>query len=67
MSSSDPTCFTVVFEDPSELPSTQDLRTALQKGTDEVKLETLRKIIVATLNGSPHVRVVWLACMKCLY
>ena len=56
MSSSDATCFTVVFEDPSELPTTQELRNALQKGTDEVKLETLRKIIVATLNGSPHVR-----------
>ncbi|KAF8488690.1 putative coatomer complex beta chain [Gautieria morchelliformis] len=54
MSSSDSTCFTVVFEDPSELPTTQELRAALQKGTDEVKLETLRKIIVATLNGSPH-------------
>jgi coatomer subunit beta len=61
MSSSDSTCFTVVFEDPSELPTTQELRTALQKGTDEVKLETLRKIIVATLNGSPHVRAIWYA------
>ena len=59
MSSADATCFTVVFEDPSELPTTQELRTALQKGSDEVKLETLRKIVVATLNGSPHVRFIF--------
>lgn len=55
MSSSDSICFTVVFEDPSELPTTQELRTALQKGTDEVKIDTLRKIVIATLNGSAHV------------
>ncbi|GJJ13133.1 hypothetical protein Clacol_007383 [Clathrus columnatus] len=54
MTASDATCFTVVFEDPSELPSSQDLRNALQKGSDEVKLDTLRKIIVSTLNGNTH-------------
>lgn len=50
-------CYTVVREDSSEGPTTQDLRNALQKGTDETKIETLRTIIVSTLNGNPHVRV----------
>lgn len=45
-------CFTVVQDDGSEIPSTQELRSALEKGSDEVKIETLRKIIVTTLNGN---------------
>ncbi|SPC64143.1 probable SEC26 - coatomer complex beta chain of secretory pathway vesicles [Ustilago sp. UG-2017b] len=57
MSSSEAIAYTVVTPDPSsddiEL-STQDLRNNLQRGSDEVKLETLRRIIVSTLNGSPQ-------------
>ena len=57
MSSSEAIAYTVVAPDPSsdgiEL-STQDLRNNLQRGSDEVKLETLRRIIVSTLNGSPQ-------------
>ncbi|TCD70107.1 coatomer subunit beta [Steccherinum ochraceum] len=52
MSSSEASCYTVVSEDNSETPSTQDLRSALQKGSDEVKVDTLRKIIVSTINGN---------------
>ncbi|KAI0050610.1 coatomer beta subunit [Auriscalpium vulgare] len=52
MSNPEAACYTVVNEDSSELPSTQDLRTALQKGSDEVKIDTLRKIIVSTINGN---------------
>lgn len=37
------------------LATSQDLRAALEKGTDELKLDTLRRIIISTLNGSPHV------------
>jgi coatomer subunit beta len=55
MSNQEASCYTVVVEDGSEMPSTQDLRAGLQKGSDEVKIETLRKIIVATVNGNPHV------------
>lgn len=54
MSNQEAFCYTVVYEDSSESPSTQDLRTALQKGTDDVKLDTLRKIIVSTINGNPQ-------------
>jgi hypothetical protein len=55
MSSQEATCYTVVYEDSSEAPSTQDLRNALQKGSDEVKIDTLRKIIVLTINGNSQV------------
>ena len=56
MASSESTCYTIVFEDGTETPTIQELRSALEKGSDEVKLETLRKIIVATVNGNSMVR-----------
>ena len=55
MASAEASCYTLVFEDPSETPTTQELRSALQKGSDEVKFDTLRKIIVSTINGNPQV------------
>jgi hypothetical protein len=55
MSSQEPACYTVVYEDSSEAPSTQDLRNALQKGSDEVKIDAMRKIIVLTINGNAQV------------
>lgn len=54
-SSADPSSFTIVWEDASEVPTTQELRQGLEKGSDEVKLETLRRIITVTLGGSPQV------------
>ncbi|KAG7085738.1 hypothetical protein E1B28_003281 [Marasmius oreades] len=54
MSSSDSSCYTVVFESGVEYPSTQELRQALEKGSDEVKIDTLRKIITSTINGNPQ-------------
>ena len=60
MTSSEASCYTIVFEDSSETPSTQELRSALQKGSDEVKLDTLRKIIVTTINGNHQVCNVWI-------
>ena len=50
--------FTLVAEDPDAMATSQDLRAALEKGTDEVKLETLRRIIISTLNGQPHVSAI---------
>ncbi|KAF9654103.1 coatomer protein [Thelephora ganbajun] len=50
--SADASCYTVVFEDSSESPSVQELRSGLEKGSDEVKFDTLRKIIVSTINGN---------------
>jgi len=49
------TCYTIIHDDLLDAPSSQDLRNALQKGSDEVKLETMRRIIVGTLNGQSHV------------
>ncbi|KAF5352861.1 hypothetical protein D9756_006222 [Leucocoprinus leucothites] len=54
MSASDPSCHTVVFESSAEYPSVQELRSGLEKGSDEVKIETLRKIITSTINGNPQ-------------
>lgn len=53
--SADASCYTIVFEDSSESPSIQELRSGLEKGSDEVKFETLRKLIVSTLNGNATV------------
>ncbi|OAX38117.1 Coatomer, beta subunit [Rhizopogon vinicolor AM-OR11-026] len=47
-------CYTVVFEDTTESPSTQELRASLEKGSDEDRLDALRRIIVSTINGNPQ-------------
>lgn len=49
--------FTLIADTDSDLATSQDLRAALEKGSDELKLDTLRKIIISTLNGAPHVRI----------
>ncbi|KAF9267267.1 coatomer protein [Marasmius fiardii PR-910] len=54
MSSSDSPCYTVIFESGVEYPSVQELRQSLEKGSDEVKIDTLRKIITSTINGNPQ-------------
>lgn len=51
-------CYTVLSDDGTEMPSTQELRQALEKGTDEVKIETLRRIVVATFNGTQMVVII---------
>ena len=61
MSNQEAACYTVVYEDSSESPSTQDLRNALQKGSDELKIDALRKIIVLTISGNAQV------CRGCSY
>lgn len=53
---SEASCYTVVFEPSAECPSASELRASLEKGSDDVKLETLRKIIVSTINGNPQAR-----------
>ncbi|WFC98855.1 coatomer subunit beta [Malassezia yamatoensis] len=53
---SDPSAYTLVASDAGyrlDL-SVQELRKNLQSNNDAVKLETLRAIIVSTLNGEPH-------------
>ncbi|KAI9638983.1 ER to Golgi transport-related protein [Dioszegia hungarica] len=48
------TCYSIVHDDLIESPNASELRNALQKGSDEVKLETMRRIIVGTLNGQSY-------------
>ncbi|GLB43734.1 putative the coatomer is a cytosolic protein complex that binds to dilysine motifs and reversibly associates with Golgi non- clathrin-coated vesicles, which further mediate biosynthetic protein transport from the ER, via the Golgi up to the trans Golgi network [Lyophyllum shimeji] len=54
MTSADSPCYTVVQESSAEYPSAAELRSGLEKGSDEVKLDTLRKIIISTINGNPQ-------------
>lgn len=51
------TCYSIIHDDLLESPNAAELRNALQKGSDEVKLETMRRIIVGTLNGHSYVRL----------
>ncbi|KAJ7684598.1 coatomer protein [Mycena polygramma] len=51
-SSSDASCYTVVQDSTAEYPSTAELRQALEKGSEDVKIDTLRKIIISTINGN---------------
>ena len=53
--STETSCYTVLSDDGTEMPSMQELRQGLEKGTDEVKIETLRQIVVATINGTQMV------------
>ncbi|KAJ7273107.1 coatomer protein [Mycena rebaudengoi] len=52
MASSDPSCYTIVQDSTAEYPGAQELRQALEKGSDDVKIDTLRKIIISTINGN---------------
>ncbi|KAJ7243405.1 coatomer protein [Mycena haematopus] len=52
MATSDSSCYTIVQDSSAEYPSAADLRRALEKGSDEVKIDTLRKIIISTINGN---------------
>lgn len=65
MASSDPSCHTIIFESSADYPSSQELRSGLEKGSDEVKIETLRKIIVSTINGNPQASLFSISPNKC--
>ncbi|KAG9306557.1 hypothetical protein G9A89_004754 [Geosiphon pyriformis] len=46
------TCYTIIHQDDSaDQPSIQELKSALEKGSEEVKIETMKKILVTMLNG----------------
>ncbi|PKC13486.1 putative SEC26-coatomer complex beta chain of secretory pathway vesicles [Rhizophagus irregularis] len=48
------TCYTIIHQDDSsDQPSLQELKTALEKGSEEAKIETMKKILVTMLNGEP--------------
>jgi len=43
----------VQMDNTADLPSQQDLKTQLEKGTDETKRETMKRILTIMLNGDP--------------
>lgn len=43
----------VHLDNPADQPSMSDLRTQLEKGTDDTKIETMRRVLVIMLNGDP--------------
>jgi coatomer subunit beta len=46
------TCYTIIHQDDSqEQPSLQELKMALEKGSEEAKIETMKRILVTMLNG----------------
>lgn len=46
--------YSLVHQDnTADQPSLQDLKVQLEKGSDETKLETMRRIITIMLNGDP--------------
>jgi coatomer subunit beta len=46
--------YSLVHQDnTADQPSLQDLKMQLEKGTDETKQETMRRIIIIMLNGDP--------------
>jgi hypothetical protein len=50
-----PSCFTVISpDDASERPSLQELRSALEKGSEGVKIDTMKAIIIGMLNGESY-------------
>ena len=41
------------LDNTADQPNQQDLKTQLEKGTDETKVETMRRILTVMLNGDP--------------
>ncbi|CAG8629950.1 983_t:CDS:10 [Acaulospora morrowiae] len=47
-------CYTIIHQDDSlDQPSLQELKAALEKGSEEAKIDTMKKILVTMLNGDP--------------
>lgn len=46
--------YSLVHQDnAADQPSVQDLKNQLEKGTDETKIETMKRILTIMLNGDP--------------
>ena len=48
------TTYSLVHQDnAADTPTTQELKTQLEKGNDELKVETMKRILTTMLNGDP--------------
>ena len=45
--------YSLVHQDNADVPTMSELRTQLEKGTDESKVETMKRILTIMLNGDP--------------
>lgn len=46
--------YSLVHQDnASDIPSIQEFKTQLEKGTDDTKIDTMKRILVIMLNGNP--------------
>lgn len=46
--------YSVVYQDnTADQPTQQDLKNQLEKGTDEAKIETMKRVLTVMLNGDP--------------
>jgi coatomer subunit beta len=45
--------YSLVLQDGVDVPTMSELRSALEKGTDESKVDTMKKILTIMLNGDP--------------
>ena len=46
--------YSLVHQDnAADLPSQQELKTQLEKGSDDTKVETMKRILIIMLNGDP--------------
>ncbi|GAA5804521.1 adaptin N terminal region-domain-containing protein [Helicostylum pulchrum] len=47
-------CYTLVYQDDAtETPSLQEFQKAFEKGSDDTRIETMKKLLVIMLNGDP--------------
>ncbi|KAI8138542.1 adaptin N terminal region-domain-containing protein [Fennellomyces sp. T-0311] len=47
-------CYTLVHQDDAtEQPTLQEFQRALEKGSDEVRIQTMQKLLIIMLNGDP--------------
>lgn len=44
-------CTLLIFNDKSEPPQISELKTALENGNDEQKIDALKRVVMYTLNG----------------
>jgi coatomer subunit beta len=48
------TSYSLVHEpNAADTPTLRDLQTQLEKGTDETKIETMKRVLTIMLNGDP--------------
>jgi len=48
------TAYSLVHQDnAADIPTLQELRAQLEKGSEELKVETMKRILVIMLNGNP--------------